>query len=117
MMDNILQTQMDFSKEQAQTSATTNKLNALNERMNGVDRDEAMKAAQDFEKLFISQMFTHMYSGIKTDGYFGGGHQEEMFRSYMIDEFADISAQTGGIGLSDAIQKQIIQMQEQMNEQ
>ena len=53
-MDNILQTQMAFSKEQAQTSATTNKLNALNERMNGVDRDEAMKAAQDFEKLFIS---------------------------------------------------------------
>lgn len=114
-MDNILQTQMSFSKGQAQATAMTNKMETLNQTMKSSDRDDALEAARDFEKLFISQMFTHMYAGIKTDGYFGGGHQEEMFRSYMIDEFANLSAQRGGIGLSDAIQKQIISMQEEFS--
>ena len=28
-----------------------------------------------------------MFSGIKTDGLFGGGQGEEMFRSMMIDQY------------------------------
>ena len=29
-----------------------------------------------------------MFSGIKTDGMFGGGQGEQMFRSLMIDQYA-----------------------------
>ena len=45
------------------------------------------KAAKEFESVFISQFLGSMFSGIPTDGPFGGGQGEEMFRSLMIDEY------------------------------
>ena len=47
----------------------------------------AKKAAQEFEGVFITQFLGQMFSGIPTDGPFGGGQGEEMFRSLMVDEY------------------------------
>lgn len=72
---------------------------------------KAEAAARDFEAVYISQMLTHMFSGIETDGLFGGGNAENIFRSMMIDEYGKMMAQNGGIGLSNAVQSEIIAMQ------
>ena len=72
----------------------------------------AKKAAQDFESVFISQMLGQMFSGISTDGPFGGGAGEQMFRSLMLDEYGkQISAQ-GGIGLANTVTQELLKMQE-----
>ncbi len=72
----------------------------------------AQKAGKEFEGVFVSQMLGQMFSGISTDGPFGGGQGEAMFRSLMLDEYGkQISAQ-GGIGLASHITTQLLKYQE-----
>jgi Rod binding domain-containing protein len=70
------------------------------------------KTAQQFEGVLISQMLNDMFEGVKTDGMFGGGEGEEMFRSLMVDEYGKQIAAQGGIGLTAAITKQLLSHQE-----
>ncbi len=53
-----------------------------------------------------------MFEGISTDGPFGGGPGEEMFRSMMVDEYGKSIEQQGGFGLSSAITRQLLTEQE-----
>jgi Rod binding domain-containing protein len=68
----------------------------------------AQKAAQNFESVFISQFLGSMFDGIKTDGMFGGGEGEQMFRSLMIDQYGKQIAAQGGFGLASAVQAQLL---------
>jgi len=70
------------------------------------------KAAKDFESVFISQFLGSMFSGISTDGPFGGGEGEEMFRSMMINEYGKSMQARGGFGLAAAVTKQLLSHQE-----
>jgi Rod binding domain-containing protein len=70
------------------------------------------KAAQDFEAVFLSQMLETMFAGVQTDGPFGGGPSEGIFRSLMVQEYGKVLANNGGIGLSDAIKRDMLRMQE-----
>jgi len=74
-------------------------------------RARAKDAAQKFEGQFLSFMLQQMFEGVKTDGPFGGGHGEEMFRSLMTDAMGKQMTKGGGIGLSDTIQREILKMQ------
>lgn len=72
----------------------------------------ARKAAEQFESLFISQMFQHMSSGLKTDGPFGGGHAESMYNSMLYEKYGDQMSKNGGIGIADQVYSQLMQQQE-----
>lgn len=72
----------------------------------------AKKAAQDFEAVFIAQMLGQMFEGIPTDGPFGGGQGEAVFRSLMMDQYGKEIASQGGIGLADTVTRQLLSMQE-----
>ena len=75
--------------------------------------DAAMdKAAKEFESVFISQFLGSMFSGIKTDGPFGGGQGEDMFRSLMIDKYAQGLEAQGGFGMAASVKAQMLKMQE-----
>ena len=78
----------------------------------GASEAEIEKAAADFEAVFLSQFIENMFAGIKTDGMFGGGQGEQMFRSLMVQEYGKILANNGGIGLSDSIKRDMMQLQE-----
>lgn len=73
-------------------------------------RDKA--AAKEFEAMFMSEMFSHMFEGVETDPMFGGGGGEKMFRSMLIQEYGKIMSKGKGIGISDQIQKFMLQTQE-----
>jgi len=77
------------------------------------DPEVARKTARDFEAFVLASMFQTMFQGIKTDGPFGGGHAEETFRGMLMQEYGKSVAKAGGIGISDAIYKQILLLQEQ----
>ncbi len=47
----------------------------------------AKRTAEQFEGVFITQFLGEMFSGMSTDGPFGGGQGEAMFRSLMMDEY------------------------------
>lgn len=99
----------------AQTShnlATSKTASAISHIQNSkASTDKAAIAAKEFEAVYISQMLTHMFDGIKTDGMFGGGNAEDIYRSMLTEEYGKMISQTGGIGLSDAVQSSIINMQ------
>lgn len=74
-------------------------------------RAKVHEAAQSFESQFLSSMLQEMFAGVKTDGPFGGGVGEEMFRSIMTQAMADKMAKTGSLGISDSVQREILKMQ------
>ena len=72
----------------------------------------AGKAAQDFEAVFINEFLGAMFEGIETDGPFGGGPGEAIFRSLMIEQYSKTIASQGGFGLADAVKRQLLSAQE-----
>lgn len=83
--------------------------------MAATTREKAAKTAKAFETQFVSQMYQHMFEGIETDGLFGGGSGEKMFRSLLIDEYAKITTNRpggSGFGIAPAIEKMLLKQQE-----
>ncbi len=78
---------------------------------------EARKAAESFEAFFIGQYLEQMFAGIRTDGMFGGGNAENIYRSLMLQEIGKNIAANGGIGIADAVQREILQIQEARQQQ
>lgn len=74
--------------------------------------DEARETAENFEAFFMTKMMESMFEGISTEGMFGGGHAEKIYRSMLLDEYGKVMAKTGTVGVSDSIMVSIIQMQE-----
>jgi flagellar protein FlgJ len=62
---------------------------------------EQRKAAQDFEAIFLRQLMKGLEKGSGFGQSEGSGSQ--IYRSMMVDTFADSAAQGGGIGLSDLV--------------
>lgn len=69
-------------------------------------------AANEFESVFIAQFLGAMFSGIKADGITGGGEGEMMFRSLMMDKYAEGLQAQGGFGLAAQVKAQMLKMQE-----
>ena len=76
------------------------------------DRAKAMDTAREFESVLLSQFTSVMFAGVKTDGPFGGGPAEDIFRSMLSEEYGKILARSGGIGLADSVYREIIKSQE-----
>jgi peptidoglycan hydrolase FlgJ len=72
----------------------------------------ARKTAEDFEGFYLSQVFDTMFSGIGSDAMFGGGNGEQMFRSLLLQEYSKAATRSGGFGIADAVQREILQAQE-----
>ena len=64
--------------------------------------------AQDFEAQFINTMFQQMYAGVGGDGPFGNSKGVGPWRSFLTDEYAKSFAKSGGIGIADAVYKQML---------
>ena len=74
--------------------------------------ESVRKTAKEFEAFFLTQMMEYMFEGIATDGPFGGGFSEGIFRSFMLQEYGKTLANAGGFGLGDAVMKEILTLQE-----
>ena len=79
--------------------------------------DEAKAAAQDFEAFFLSRMCESMFEGVSTDGIFGGGHAEKIYRSMLLNEYGKIMAKSGTVGVADFVMDSILQLQEAQTQQ
>lgn len=89
--------------------------NAPKADMSEKNRAKAEETAENFEAFFITKMMESMFEGVSTDGMFGGGHAEKIYRSMLLDEYGKAMAKTGSIGIKDDIMAAILQMQEAEN--
>ena len=53
-----------------------------------------------------------MFEGLKTDGPFGGGAGEEMWRGFLVEEMGKQTARVGGVGLADKVLAHMLKAQE-----
>ncbi len=74
--------------------------------------EEIRRAAVEFEAVFISQMLAPMFEGLESDEVFGGGPGEDVYRSLIVEEYGKAIARSGGIGIADAVQREILRLQE-----
>jgi Rod binding domain-containing protein len=72
----------------------------------------AQKVAQDFEAFFLAQAMDAMFAGIESDKLFGAGSGENVYRSLLSQEYAKVAAKSGGTGIADAVQREILRLQE-----
>jgi len=79
---------------------------------NAVSLKQGKQAAEEFEALFISEMLSPVFENLDTDGLFGGGQGEKIYRSLMVQEYGKAIAKAGGIGIADTVQREILRMQE-----
>lgn len=74
--------------------------------------EKLREKAEEFEAFFLSQFLSQMFKGIKTDGPFGGGHGESIYRELQFQEYGKVIAQKGGVGIADSIVRQLLNTQE-----
>ena len=71
------------------------------------------RTAREFEAMALGALLQPMFEGLGAGGAFGGGAGEEMWRPMLVNEFARAVAEGGGLGLGDAVMREMITMQEQ----
>ena len=72
----------------------------------------AREQAVDFEAMFLSNMFSQMFTDIDGDGPFGGGGKAGVWRSFLTEEYSKSFAKAGGIGIADHVYRSLLQQQE-----
>jgi len=73
---------------------------------------DAHQSAAEFEAFFLTQMLEHMFKGVPTDGLFGGGYGEGVYRSLMLQEYGRVLSKAGGIGVADLVHRELMRLQE-----
>ncbi len=74
-------------------------------------KGKAKQAAQNFEAMFLSNMFQEMFTNIDGDGPFGGSGALKVWRSFMTEQYAKAFAKAGGIGIAPAVYDAILKEQ------
>lgn len=75
-------------------------------------KTQTREAAEEFEGVFLRTMLQSMFTGLEEGGTWGKGHGSEAWQGMLIDEYAKEISQSGGIGLADSIERQLLQIQE-----
>lgn len=75
-------------------------------------QQEIAGKAEEFEAVFVAEMMKPMFEGISTDGEFGGGKAEEIFRGMLLQEYGKMLAGTGSLGIADSVKTELIKLQE-----
>lgn len=65
--------------------------------------DELLEVSQEFEALFIKEMFDSMRGTLSEDQLLDGGMQQDIFEDMLYDEYSLLAAQSGGIGLAQMV--------------
>jgi flagellar protein FlgJ len=76
------------------------------------DQARIKATAEDFEAFFVTHAFEDMFADLSADPLLGGGEAEGIFRSFLLQEYGKQVAKAGGVGISDMVQKQLLQLQE-----
>ena len=72
----------------------------------------ARASAEEFESVFLSNMFNQMFTSIEGDGPFGGGGKAGVWRSFLTEEYAKSFARAGGIWIADHVYRALLAQQE-----
>jgi flagellar protein FlgJ len=72
---------------------------------------KAKGTAQDFEAMFLNQMFSQMTSGLKGEGPYGDTPGTGVWRSMLTEQYSKSFAKAGGVGISNDVYRSLILQQ------
>lgn len=78
-------------------------------------RDDAAmrRAAQEFEAQVLAQLLQPVFATVDTaSGPFGGGAAESQWRPMLVEAYAGSVVRTGGLGLADAVVREMLRAQD-----
>lgn len=78
----------------------------------GTTKEQAHKAALDFESVYLAQMLQPMFNTVDVDDTFGGGNAEETWRGMLVEEYSKQIVKTGGIGIASTVEREMLKLQE-----
>lgn len=96
---------------QAKTDNIIKSMQALSSKEGPRTADDLKASLKTFEGMLISQLLSFMTGTVDVDKNFGGGFAEEMTRSMMTDQYGEMLARSGGIGIADSVARQLLQYQ------
>jgi peptidoglycan hydrolase FlgJ len=73
--------------------------------------DTLRHAAQEFEAIFLAQVLGTMTQGVAGDDLLGDAHGG-VFHEMLNQEIAKLISRTGGIGVADAVLREMLKAQE-----
>lgn len=95
-------------------ASTNAALHTVSDRppVNATKEEKARAQAKDFEQVYLSTMLNQMFAGLSTAAPFGGGQAEETWRGMLVEKYADTITKSGGVGIADAVYRDLLQVQE-----
>lgn len=84
----------------------------INSNLPAINIKKAEESVENFEAFFLTRMMESMFEGVSTDGMFGGGHAEKIYRSLLLDEYGKEMAKVGSVGVKDYVMQAILELQE-----
>lgn len=82
-------------------------------RTQGADTAALRKAAMDFEAMALGAMLQPMFEGtMRGSGFGGGGKGEAAWAPMLVNEYARITAASGGLGIGEAVFRHMLAVQE-----
>jgi flagellar protein FlgJ len=71
---------------------------------------ELRRVAEEFEAVFLGQMLAGISQGLEPGGILGG--PDDPFAAMLRDEYGRLISRKGGIGIADAVLRQLVRAQE-----
>jgi Rod binding domain-containing protein len=83
------------------------------EKLSPAANKKIKEAAQQFEGVFLTNMFEEMFAGVEEpEGPHAAGPGQKTWRSMLTEEYANTIAKSGGVGIADQVQRELIALQE-----
>jgi flagellar protein FlgJ len=96
----------------AQAARDAAALNPFNTALANIKTSkDSVKVAREFEAAFLGQMLQPMFTNIDAASPFSGGAAEQTFRPMLINEFANALSAKGGVGVADAVLREMVRIQ------
>lgn len=74
---------------------------------------KALKASRDFEAMFLEQMLERVFASGGDEGPLGdNGTGGAVYRSMLVKEYAGQMTKSGGVGVADAVYREMLRLQE-----
>jgi peptidoglycan hydrolase FlgJ len=83
--------------------------------LSGLDTTNKSKVratAEGSEATFLNNMLQSMFTGLEDGGTWGSGDGAEAWRGMLINEYAQSISKSGGIGIADAVERELLALQE-----
>jgi flagellar protein FlgJ len=93
--------------------AAADTLQQVADALSPAAKKKIKNAAEQFESVFLTNMFEEMFAGIQEqEGPLGAGEAQSAWRSMLVEEYANTVARNGGIGVAEHVQRELIALQE-----